>query len=120
VRVVWEDKDDNTGDTAPVWLPGDRIVWSRPARPGPGVYDWALVTRRLGETNYQALTDWKGCKWLQTVSPDGRRLVFSKHATPESTGELWIMDADGRNQRPFSELKPPRGEARSLLWFGRR
>jgi Tol biopolymer transport system component len=101
-------------------LPGDRIVWSHNSAPGPHVFDSALVACRLGETNYQVLTDWKGGKGLQAVSPDGRQIVFSRQATPESTPELWIMDTDGRNLRRFTELKPPHGQPQGLFWFGRR
>ena len=112
VQVVWEDPEvpgepeSGTADHQLVWLGNDRVAWCRHARSGNRVSDMAIVTCRLGETNFQALTPWKGFNYPLATSPDGRRLLF---ATEDSPGlgnlELWTMNLDGTERRKLLERK---------------
>ena len=111
VRVVWQDPDwpdrnQGTSDRCLVWLVGDRFVWCRDARPGNRVSDMAIVTCRLGETNFQALTPWKGFNYPLAGSPDGKRLLFTTEDTPGGGNlELWTMNLDGTDRRKLVERK---------------
>ena len=112
VRVVWEDaedpndRDSGRADQDLVWLDNERVAWCRHTRPGNRVPDMAIVTCRIGDTNLQALTVWKGYNYPLAVSPDGRRLLF---ATEDSPGlgnlELWTMNADGTDRRKVLNKK---------------
>lgn len=48
----------------------------------------------------------------ESWSADGRRIVFCEFLAPDFNGQLWVMDADGRNphlllaEPGFSELRP--------------
>lgn len=122
VVKVWEDPGNDIEDNHALWLPGDRFAWCRYAGPGYDLRDMAIVTCRLGETNYQALTDWKGLKWPLAASPDGSQLVFLRERPPRGGGmEIWIMNTEGKEARRFTR-KPfslPREGDLGVRWFGR-
>jgi Tol biopolymer transport system component len=66
----------------------------------------AIVTCRLGETNFQALTPWKGFNYPLAGSPDGKRLLFTTEDTPGGGNlELWTMNLDGTDRRKLVERK---------------
>ncbi|MGA2659930.1 MAG: serine/threonine-protein kinase [Verrucomicrobiota bacterium] len=122
VLTVWEDPGKDIEDNHALWLPGDRFVWCRYAKPGPDLREMAIVTCRLGETKYRALTDWEGLKWPLAASPDGSQVVFLKEIPPRGGGvEIWIMNTDGTEARQFTG-KPfslPREGDVGVRWFGR-
>jgi hypothetical protein len=101
-RTVWEDaenpddRDSGTADHHLVWLDNDRVAWCRHARPGNRVPDMAIVTWRVGDTNFQAVTGWKGYNYPLAVSPDGQRLLYVTEDVPGvGQPELWTMNLDG-------------------------
>lgn len=118
VRVVWEDaKNDDTCDAHPLWLAGDRFVWCRYAKRRADAADSAIVTMRLGDTEYQPLTDWKGMKRPLAASPDGTRILFTKEGVPKKMLlEIWIMNADGTGQRRFLDRPIPIGLGVGARW----
>lgn len=76
---------------------------------GPDIYtmnaDGSDVRQltNMGDTNSASWESW---------SPDGKKIVFCEFPAPDFVGQLWTMDADGRNQHMvlaepgISELRP--------------
>jgi len=102
-------------DNFPVWSPlGDRIGFTRETG-GTNSYD--IFTVRPDGTDLKQLTQAPGndahCAW----SPDGKYIVFSSarlgfrdeaplyDGSPQPYAELFVMDADGSNQRPITSDK---------------
>jgi hypothetical protein len=111
-QAVWADAEGiakpekATTDHRPIWLGNNRVAWCRHARPGNRVADMAIVTCRLGETNFQALTPWKGYNYPLAGSPDGKRLLFATEDAPGGGSlELWTMNADGTDRRKLVDRK---------------
>jgi eukaryotic-like serine/threonine-protein kinase len=77
------------------WFPdGTRLLASSPAPSGNKLALWVLSA--FGG-NPRQLSD-EG--WSASVSPDGSQITFLKSVTYGETGaELWLMEADGGNQR---------------------
>jgi eukaryotic-like serine/threonine-protein kinase len=77
------------------WYPDStRLLISWPPSPAAKMGLWVMPI--VGGTPRQ-LTD-EG--WSASVSPDGSQIVFLKSALfGETGGELWLMSADGSNQR---------------------
>lgn len=119
-RVVYRDDDglatsNTTGDGA-----SQRLV-EAPNRLGPAVYSpdgqWLYGSRRSGDhwdiwrwpanggegvalTTPPGLRDRAISSYAPTVSPDGKQVVFlTDRAGP---WQLWVMNADGSNQRPLA------------------
>ena len=102
-------------DNFPEWSPaGDRIAFTRETG-GANSYD--IFTVRPDGTDLQQLTHAPGndahCAW----SPDGKSIVFSSarfgfrdeaplyDGSPQPYAELFVMNADGSNQRPITSDK---------------
>ena len=55
--------------------------------------------------------------WAASVSPDGSRIVFLKSARfGENGGEIWVMDANGANQRNVISVSPQQEVFHSPGW----
>ena len=123
VRTVWEDPTNDTEDSNALWLAGDRFVWRRGRQPGHDQRGMAIATCRLGDTNYQALTDWEGLKWPVAASPDGQRLLYLQELGPRGGAmELWLMNSDGSHPRRFLSRPlalPAEGDL-GVCWYQRR
>jgi TolB protein len=72
----------------------------------PGKYLWAVfgsfdiyVADRKGRIK-KKLTDSKGYDAEATVSPDGKKIVFTSDRSGDL--ELWIMDSNGKNQKQLT------------------
>jgi Tol biopolymer transport system component len=102
-------------DNFPMWSPlGDRICFTRQTG-GSKLFD--IFTIRPDGTDLKQLTDAPGndahCAW----SPDAKYIVFSTSrlgfrdeaplydGSPQPYAELFVMDADGRNQRAITDDK---------------
>jgi Tol biopolymer transport system component len=102
-------------DNFPMWSPsGDRIGFTRETG-GTNSYD--IFTIRPDGTDLRQLTHAPGndahCAW----SPDGKYIVFSSarlgfrdetplyDGSPQPYAELFVMNADGSNQRPITSDK---------------
>jgi Tol biopolymer transport system component len=106
-------------DNFPVWSPlGDRIGFTRDTG---GTNSYEIFTIRPDGTGLQQLTHSPGndahCAW----SPDGKYIVFSSarfgfrdetplyDGSPQPYAELFVMNADGSNQRPITSDKWEQG-----------
>lgn len=102
-------------DNFPVWSPsGDRIGFTRETG---GASSYEIFTVRPDGTDLMQLTNAPGndahCAW----SPDGKYIVFSSarfgfrdetplyDGSPQPYAELFVMNADGSNQRPITSDK---------------
>lgn len=92
-----------TGDLYSDWHPdGQSIVFdARGARGPPDVYRYWMESGEL-----QQLTHDSGMDGQPAFSPDGREIVFM--SMRGGSRDLWIMDADGENQRQLTS--EPGGE----------
>jgi len=63
---------------------------------GPDVY-----TMNPDGTNVKQLTDLgpNNGAYFESWSPDGKQIAFAEYPAPDFIGQLWIMNADGSNQR---------------------
>jgi Tol biopolymer transport system component len=98
-------------DNFPAWSPkGDLIAFTRFSE---GDYD--IYTIRPDGTDLRRLTTTPGNDAHEIWSPDGKHILFSSarlgfkdeaplyDSVPQPYGELFVMDADGSNQRPLTD-----------------
>ena len=98
-------------DNFPAWSPkGDLIAFTRF---GEGDYD--IYTIRPDGTDLRRLTTTPGNDAHEIWSPDGKHILFSSarfgfkdeaplyDSVPQPYGELFVMNADGSNQRPLTD-----------------
>jgi serine/threonine protein kinase len=80
------------------WFPDSTrfVVYS--GDPGPVFGIWAVSV--VGGAPHPLLED--GDPW--DVSPDGSTIAFTRNAGRVDHREIWLMDADGRNARPFLQV----------------
>jgi len=104
-------------DTLPFWSPkGDVIMFSRSVSDERFRYDeFDIYTIRPDGTDLQRLTDSEGNDAHSHWSPDGEYILWSSSRygfkeegllsidQSQAYGELFIMDADGSNQRPLTD-----------------
>ena len=104
-------------DTLPFWSPkGDVIMFTRYAPDDRFSYDeFDLYTIRPGGADLTRLTDAEGNDAHSLWSPDGNFILFSSSRfgykdesplvinQPQPYAELFIMNADGSNQRPLTD-----------------
>lgn len=104
-------------DTLPGWSPkGDRIVFNRFAKDSRFAYDeFDIYTIRPDGTDLKRLTDSEGNDAHPFWSPDGNHILWSSSrfgfkdeapltiSTPQPYAELFIMNADGSDQRPLTD-----------------
>ena len=104
-------------DTLPGWSPnGDQIIFSRYASDERFRYDeFDIYSIRPDGTGLKRLTDAEGNDAHSFWSPDGNHILWSSSRfgfkdeaplvinQPQPYAELFIMDADGSNQRPLTD-----------------
>ena len=104
-------------DTLPIWSPnGDVIMFTRYASDERFLYDeFDIYTIRPDGTDLKRLTDAEGNDAHSFWSPDGNSILWSSSRfgfkdesplvinQPQPYAELFIMDADGSNQRPLTD-----------------
>jgi tol-pal system beta propeller repeat protein TolB len=94
------------GSNAPSWSPdGSRIAFASDREGRTEVYTVkpdGSEMRRLTEPLGPAFWDSNVPVW----SPDGRRIAFWSGIETQY-GQVWVMDADGRNRRPLPACEPP-------------
>jgi Tol biopolymer transport system component len=85
--------------------PGARILFNETHGPG---YD--IVETDADATNYLNLTPGDQTSYASdqdgSWSPDGSRIVFSSHRDSNVSTEIYVMDADGSNQRRLTTDGP--------------
>ena len=104
-------------DTLPLWSPKrDVIMFTRYARDERFPYDeFDIYTIRSDGTDLKRLTDAEGNDAHSFWSPDGNYILWSSSRfgfkdeaplvinQPQPYAELFIMNADGSNQRPLTD-----------------
>ena len=104
-------------DTLPLWSPkGDVIMFTRYASDERFPYDeFDIYTIRHDGTHLKRLTDAEGNDAHSFWSPDGNYILWSSSRfgfkdesplvinQPQPYAELFIMNADGSNQRPLTD-----------------
>jgi hypothetical protein len=115
VTVVWEDRENNIEDGAQLWLSDNSVIWSRPAQTNTYVADRAIIRKSLDETNYHAITEWKGWKYPLAVSPDRTKILYAMDDFTDHM-EIWVMESDGSNARKFTDLTFARRPGLSAWW----
>ena len=104
-------------DTLPSWSPkDDRIVFSRMAKDNRFPFEeFDIYSIRADGTDLKRLTDSEGDDAHPFWSPDGTRILWGSSrfgfkdeaplavATPQPYAELFIMNADGSDQRPLTD-----------------
>ena len=104
-------------DTLPIWSPnGDVIMFTRYASDERFPYDeFDIFTIRPDGTDLTRLTDAEGNDAHSFWSPDGNHILWSSSRfgfkdesplvinQPQPYAELFIMNADGSNQRPLTD-----------------
>jgi len=106
-------------DNFPKWSPlGDRIAFTRETG---GTESYDLFTVRPDGTGLTQLTHAPGNDAHSAWSPDGKYIVFSSarlgfrdetplyDGSPQPYAELFVMNADGSNQRPITSDKWEQG-----------
>jgi Tol biopolymer transport system component len=92
---------------APAWSPdGTKIALSGgtpivlpPARP---VVDISVVN--IDGSNLVKLTNDSQANGSPTWSPDGNQIAFISNRDPDSRFKIWVMNADGSNQRRLTDI----------------
>ena len=95
-------------DTTPTWSPDSKQLLFPSTRGGSvGLFILNIETRQLRalrfpfgkrKTHYMTGADW---------SPDGKKIAYLLTRLKPYQQAIYIMDADGRNQRPFIRMGPP-------------
>ncbi len=88
--------DDDAVDSAPAWSPdGTRLAFES-TRDGTDheIYVMDLASRSVTRLTDNDVHD-EGPAW----SPDGRFMAFTRADTRTSPGDIWVMRADGTDQR---------------------
>ena len=103
------------------WSPdGEWVVYSHQK---PGHSETDIYKIRSDGTGAVQLTSGYYCDSKPQFSPNGNQIVFQRNKNPEGTrtlqhqASIWVMDADGTNQRQL--VRPGAGEiggAQTPLW----
>jgi uncharacterized repeat protein (TIGR01451 family) len=86
-------------DLHPSWSPGGAVVFASGRERRPSV--WTMAPDGSAQQNVSGGDDASGSfprDGQPSWSPDGRRIAFTREPVAEES-EIWVMDADGGNQR---------------------
>jgi len=101
-------------DINPAWSPNNTEIVFSSNRPGTAESTsniWIMDTEGANLVNLTP-NDAEGWQDLMpSWSPDGEHITFLRHKEESSRSELWIMDADGKNQELLFEFE---GKAREI------
>lgn len=96
------------GPTAPVI--NGRIVFTVLAAPG----NRDIYSMNPDGTDRRPLTSGPADDWSPDVSPDGRKIAFTRREVPGTTEQVYVMAADGGRIRKLTSFEP--GTAREPAW----
>lgn len=107
----------------PEYSPDGKHIWYNSTRSGL-MQVWRM--ERDG-SNQTQITKNRRNNWFGHVSPDGKKVVYLSYGEdqlepgehlPNMPVELWIMDADGQNQRKILSLFGGQGSINVNSWAG--
>lgn len=96
------------GPTAPVI--NGRIAFTVLAAPG----NRDIYSMNPDGTDRRQLTSGPADDWSPDVSPDGRKIAFTRRDVPGTTEQVYVMAADGSRIRKLTSFEP--GTAREPAW----
>ncbi|MDF2771954.1 MAG: exported protein of unknown function [Geminicoccaceae bacterium] len=96
------------GPTPPVI--NGRIVFTVLATPG----NRDIYSMNPDGTDRRQLTSGPADDWSPDVSPDGRKIAFTRREVPGTTEQVYVMAADGSRNRKLTSFEP--GTAREPAW----
>lgn len=99
--------DQVLSPSTPAWSPdGTKIAFSggvpfavEPNEPFTDIY---LV--KVDGSGLTKLTSDSGLNGNPTWSPDGRQIAFDGNREPDRRSKIWVMNADGSNQRKLTDI----------------
>lgn len=93
---------DASGECA-TWSPlGGRMAYCSNDFDSPLSDDWDVIVMATDGFQKQQLTDDPGREYPYAWSPDATQIAFTSES--DSTNRVWVMDADGGDQRRLTEL----------------
>lgn len=91
--------------------PGPIVFAGRPQNAETNGYGWQLMVVNADGTGFRRLTRTDGDTG-PSWSPDGTKVVFTRSLEEESAvcglpacEQIWVVNADGRNQRPLTSVE---------------
>ena len=103
-RQLTKFRGPNGGDGDPSWSPSGKWIAFDRAHSLSGVWHFDIYEIRRDGTGFRQLTDRRGyLNRMPDWSPDGKRIVFaSDRQRRHERGDIYVMNADGTNQRPLT------------------
>ncbi len=99
------------------WSPdGTRVVFAgRPQAAGAGALPdiWVM---NPDATDPVQLTDYAGYDFSPSWSPDGSTIAFLRQDPESGPADVWLMDADGTDQRLLTQWSIPNSGPDSMEW----
>lgn len=98
--------DDNRDEREPVWSPDGQSLafWTRPI-PREDIYvNWDIYVITVDGSGLRGLTDDLADDFAPTWSPDGRFIAFTTNREGAGNDEIYVMNADGSNQRNLTRF----------------
>ena len=102
-------------DGSPAWSPdGAAIAFVRVSGAGAIIPVSVMVWPVEGTDSKPGDVSLEGATWASDLawSPDGSKLAFARSTSDGASFGLWVMDADGSNQRSLTEV----ASAQSPAW----
>ena len=91
-------------DVSPSWSPdGSRIAFVSDPNPNDEFYEAEIYLINPDGGSKIQLTNNSAKDLDPDWSPDGLKLVFARRESPATTQDIWIMNADGTNERKVLE-----------------
>ena len=99
----------------PTWAPDGQWIMFDSSRDGPNAEARNLFLVRPDGTNIRRVTQLPHYNGQPSWAPDGKRVLFLV-GRPEAAGNIFVMSADGSEQRQLTHWTDPKGGAVYGRW----